>query len=359
MAYKKIIKLVPPKLEHFNIKEKIVCIRGHKERFFEISTQKIENKYVFHNYGQGGAGWTFLFACVNESVRQFESVLGSSFKDEIKVIGAGCYGILTAIILAQKGFEVSVIAKETENIPSYKAAGFFFPRSRKCSTLQEHQNFVKFGMESYKTYLDIISGIHPFIKQGPVILPAYYAPDIDPGFKEYIECGLVKKPEDVVIDFQNGKIYNAVEYNTLFINPRVLMSELNKEFNRLNIKIEKMEIKSFSEVDSGVIFNCTGFGAKELTQDSRMVPVQGHLISLKDQDVNNLQYMINFKIPMKTVKGYVKDELVYFAPTQEGILGVTFLRGQDSLDANYHEFDRLIERSRLFFGTSNYEFKTE
>lgn len=350
MAYKKIIKLVPPKLALCNIKEKIVCIRGHKERFFEVSTQKIEDKYLFHNYGQGGAGWTFLFACVNESVRQFESIFDTSFNGEVKVIGAGCYGILTAITLAQKGFNVSVIAKETENIPSYKAAGFFFPRSRKCSTQQEHQNFLKFGMESYKAYLDIIFGKHHFIKNGPSILPAYYAPDIDPGFKEYVASGLVQEPEEVIIDFQNGKTYNAIEYQTLFINPRVLMSELNKEFNRLNIKIEKREIKYFCEVDSRVIFNCTGFGAKELTQDNRMVPVQGHLISLKDQDVNNLQYMINFKIPMKTIKGYIKDELVYFAPTQQGILGVTFLRGQDSLTANYHEFDRLIERARLFFG---------
>lgn len=124
-----IVKLIPPRVSIEHIKEKIICIRSHRERIFQVSTQMQDNKLICHNYGQGGAGWTFLFGCVNESIRQFEHHVAqnSSFKNKsICVIGAGCYGLLTAIILTRKGYDVHIIAKDTFDISSYKAAGFFF-----------------------------------------------------------------------------------------------------------------------------------------------------------------------------------------------------------------------------------------
>ncbi len=93
-------------------------------------------------------------------------------------------------------------------------------------------------------------------------------------------------------------------------------------------------------------------GAKKLTNDARIIPVQGHLITLKNQpSLEQLKYMINVKVVQKNPAGNLRDELIYFAPKDQGILGITFIRGQDSLINNQHEFDRLIERCRNFFGT--------
>ena len=61
--------------------------------------------------------------------------------------------------------------------------------------------------------------------------------------------------------------------------------------------------------------------------------------------------MINVKVIQNTPKGTPRDELIYYAPKESGILGITFLRGQDSLTANHHEFDRLLQRCKDFFGT--------
>lgn len=44
------------------------------------------------------------------------------------------------------------------------------------------------------------------------------------------------------------------------------------------------------------------------------------------------------------------DELIYFAPKECGILGITFIRGEDSLTSHQHEFDRLLQRCKDFFG---------
>ncbi len=184
-----------------------------------------------------------------------------------------------------------------------------------------------------------------------MILPAFYGTDIDPGFGPYIEHHLIEKPEHVVIDFGNGKQYAAHHYNTLFINPHLIMKQLVAHAAELNIPIVTTEIKNFSEIDDTVIFNCAGLGAKKLAQDARMLPIQGHLITLQHQPIDKLQYLINFKVVQTSATGKSRDELIYYAPKEQGILGITFLRGVDSLTSNYHEFNRLLERSRNFFGS--------
>lgn len=352
---KRIIELTPPQLSDVHIKEKIVCIRAHRERIFRVESEFIFDKLIVHNYGQGGAGWTFLFGCVHESIRRFEQQLeeNATFKNKpICIIGAGCYGLLTAIILARKGYQVRIVARETRDIPSYKAAGFFFPRARKCSTEQERVVFQSLGMESYGSYLRIIQGMHPFIRQGPKLLPAYYGIDIDPGFAPYIKNHLMGMPESVTINFGNGKKYNVMEYQTIFINSVLMMEELHRNIEQLRIPIEQITIDNFAEIPETIIFNCAGLGAKKLTEDKRIIPVQGHLIALKNQPpIEQLQYMLNVKVTMKNAAGMLRDELIYFAPKETGILGITFIRGQDSLTANSHEFDRLLERCHDFFGT--------
>ena len=100
------IYLTPPSISEDHIQEKIVCIRTHRERIFQITSELKDEKLICHNYGHGGAGWTFLFGSVPESIRQLNTQLQSnpSYKSKpICVIGAGCYGLLTAIELARAG----------------------------------------------------------------------------------------------------------------------------------------------------------------------------------------------------------------------------------------------------------------
>lgn len=351
--YNTVVNLVPPALCDLSIKEKIICIRGHKERMFNTSYERIGRQHVFHNYGHGGAGWTFLFGCVQESIRQFEeqiALLHIRKKMPITIIGAGCYGMLTAIELARKDYRVSIVADELCSLPSYKAAGFFFPRPRKVSNDLEKNIFYERGITSFKAYQSIIAGNHPYIAHGPRMLPAYYGPDIDPGFGPYIEQCLVDIPKKVIIDFGNNKNYQAHEYKTLFINPQVVMKQLVAYAHELSIPMIQTKINEFSDIAESVVFNCAGLGAKKLANDARMLPIQGHLISLHNQPIDQLQYLVNFKVVQQSPNNRMRDELIYFAPKDEGILGITFLRGQDSLTSNMHEFDRLVERSRNFFG---------
>lgn len=349
------IFLVPPHLGCNQIKEKIVCIRGHRERIFNITTQYAHDKLIMHNYGQGGAGYTFLFGCVSQTLERFQKELRqNSFLKEkpIAVIGAGCYGLLTAIMLARQGNDVHLYATEFENLASHKAAGFFFPRARKSSTESEKKIFSTCSINSYKTYYAIAHGHHPWLSAGARSVSAYYDPQIDPGFNELITAKLMREPREVLIDFNNGKQHVAHEYETIHIDASSLMQELWRHIKQLAIPYTQLYIENFEQLSQPIIFNCSGLGAKKLTEDPRLIPVQGHLITLQNQPYpEKLHYMINMYCQQKTVRNYERNELLYFAPKNEGILGITFLRNQNENQLNEHEFDRLLERAHAFFGT--------
>jgi D-amino-acid oxidase len=278
--------LTPPAISPLHIKDTITCIRAHRERLFRVDTEWINGKLICHNYGQGGAGWTFLFGCVHESLRLFleQAARTITLKHQpICVIGAGCYGLLTAIMLARAGYRVRIVAKECDNLPSHNAAGFFFPRARKSSTEHERAIFQARGLESYAAYLQIINDQHPFIAQGAHLLPAYYGLDIDPGFAPYIAQGLMTPPQQTTITFGTSTSYGAMKYQTLFMNATALMAELHRNIVELGITIASAEVQEFSEIPEPIIFNCAGLGAKKLAHDTRVIPVQGHLITLKNQ----------------------------------------------------------------------------
>lgn len=348
-----IIKLIPPSLSDKHIKEKIACIRGHRERMFRIEHEIAQDKHIFHNYGHGGAGWTFLPASINESFRQFDDALAHNHITsdmQATVIGAGCYGLLSAIMLARRGFSVTIRAKELHNIPSYKAAGFFFPRARKRSTDEERALFDRYGLESYREYLSMIEGSHPFLKTGARILPGYFGLDVNPGFEPYISAGLMPEAKQVVVDFSNNITHEMLEYQCLFVSVADLMKELTALIHQHAIPIRQEEINSFADIDTPLIFNCAGFGAKMLTGDKKMLPVQGHLITLCNQEnKTELNYLINMKMTVTDQYG-TRDELLYYAPKDEGVLGITFKRNQSCERANEPEFDRLLKRARAFFG---------
>lgn len=350
--HKKIIHLDPPHISANHIKEKISCIRAHRERLFRVEIEQRDNQLICHNYGQGGAGFTFLFGCTAQSMAQFQQAVEikpSLKKEPIAVIGAGVYGLLTAIELARHGYRPTIIAKQFDDLPSDKAAGFFFPRPRKSSTPAEREIFISYGLHSYRTYAQIAQGTHPFLSVGARMIDSYFSPEIDPGFSPLLEAKLMPSPKQVIIDFGSAKQYPAIAYQQLFIQTKPLMAQLRQLISAYGISMTQADVARFDELPHAIVFNCSGYGAKKLAADARIVPVQGHLISLRNQSpIPN--YLLNVTTLMTDLRGRPRNELIYYAPKDEGILGITFIRGQESIDANSHEFERLLERCSHFFG---------
>jgi glycine/D-amino acid oxidase-like deaminating enzyme len=84
-----------------------------------------------------------------------------------------------------------------------------------------------------------------------------------------------------------------------------------------------------------LVFNCTGLGAKDLFQDSELVPARGQLTFLRPQP--EVQYAVSH------------DEL-YMLPRTDGIaLGGTYELGVASLAPDRDKMHKILARHKAFF----------
>lgn len=338
----KVIHVTPARLSDNHILERVSCIRPKHEDGYQLYGEIKHDKLLIHNYGHSGSGWTLLFGIMEQLIEVFDAEIARypHYKDKaVCVIGAGCMGLFSAITLAQKGYQVRIIAKEFEHIASDKAAGLFFPYTAFTSRYTKYKRAQE---TSLRVYTQILRNAHPFFSQSCAEqLPQYV--DLSTNYSRLAFWG---EPQYVTLDFGNGTRHNVREYSTLFIHTLHMMHSMRQEIARLGIPMHIQYVTSYEEIHESIIINCTGFGARLLNKDPRLIPVQGHLIRLTDQPEQALRYSIHVKM-----KQHGKEELLYYAPKASGILGITYLEGQDDITANNHEFNHILERARTFFGT--------
>ena len=360
-----VIKLTPPQITSTTILEEIVCTRPMREGKFNISLEKQGNKTIVNCYGHGGSGWTTLFGSVNKALALYDASHPDK-KKPIRIIGSGCMGLTTAIELTRLGYHVKgIYTKDLYNIPSWRAAGYFALVSVKTSP-EEQNDLNEIGLNTFLTYQQIEKGQHPYIcKEAVKFMPVYCSVDTEAGVEDLEQRGMIPAREYVTLDFGNGVIHpDFVKYMTYFMNTSTLMQELQAEVKRLGIQVENQTVRSFDEISEEVIFNCAGLGGKDLNADKNMIPVRGHLITLKDSaGADHMDYMIYSK-----VKQEGRDEYIYLFPKNlsvtaenpqglscQGVLGGTFIPQTHPITAAKQqeldriEFKRMLDRNSEFF----------
>ncbi|MES2344624.1 MAG: FAD-dependent oxidoreductase [Chlamydiota bacterium] len=367
MFAEKIEVLTPPIIKPASIDEKIMCTRPMREGKFNISSEEKEGKLLVHCYGHGGSGCTTSFGSVKKAIKLFEDQLGDLPATPIRVIGSGIIGMIAAIELSLKGYQVAgITAKEFYDIPSWKNAGYFALVSVQTDP-EEQLNLNKIGLDTFKEFKVIHEGKHPYItSECARLLPVYCSVETEAGVEDLENEGLIPEREYVTLDFGNGVIRpNFVKFITYFMDTTQIMIQLRETVAKLEIPVEEKEFKTFSEVTEEIVFNCSGLGAKSLNGDDKMVAVRGHLLNLNEQSGReHMNYMIYTKV--KDADG--SDEYVYMFPkclqvTSDcpdgkvvyGTLGGTFIPGTDVMrtqeleQLDRTELDRLYSRNLNFF----------
>jgi D-amino-acid oxidase len=345
-----VVPLTPPKISSAHIQNKIVCVRPVRRGGLRIAAEKTDNQLIIHNYGHGGGGWTRLFGSVQEVIlllnQQLE--LHPVFKNRpITVVGAGCMGLLSAITLAERGCAVRIIARELESLTSDRAIGFWAPSHRADFAPLLLEQLARIHQASWHAYMNIARGHHHFLTSDSVMqLPVYVGPGMDMGFGPFVASQHIAPPTAVRIDFGNDKNYVMDAYNTFVVAVPNLMQQLRKRITQLGINIELADVNRLDEVGSAIVINCTGLGAGKLVADGNIIPEQGHLIQLCNQPpFEQRQYAIQASVQQQGT-----GKRLYYAPRDEGFLGVSVIPYQAGLDTNLHEFDKIYERAVTFFG---------
>ena len=362
-------KITPPKLGEAHLGKKILCHRPMRRGSPMLSVDKVGDKVIANNYGHGGSGWTLGPGSAKYVIRLLQQEIGKEPKSTpIAVVGAGALGLFSTIELLDRGYtNITIIAESFDDLTSHNAGGLLAPVSMD-NDVKMQKIIDEIGIDAYEFYAQVAAGKHPFIKYGARIVPTYFPDREDSGLEPYV--GKVMKPaKDVTLDFGNGTQRKMVSYDDgifmdtggLMIQMKAYLEGLSKAGAEKGIKIGfvKRKINDFREVDQKIIVNCTGLGAAKLHDDEQLVPVQGHLIMLKDQNPKDLEHMILVYFGKnKTKSGFDVKRSFYIFPKQlpgspandVGVVGGTFIEGADATHPNEEEFEIMLNGAKKFYG---------
>ncbi len=354
-------KMNPPRLEAAHLGKRILCHRPMRQGAPNMSLEQRDGKTIAHCYGWGGSGWTLGpggTAYVNDVLLNSDYATGLTKDTPITVVGAGALGLFAAYDLVQRGFtSITVVAENFDGLTSHNAGGLLAPVS--MDNAPEMQKVIdKVGVDAYLFYDAIAKKTHPDFKEGAVVVPTYFKNREDSGLEPYV--GVVMQPaKDVTLDFGNGTTRDLVSYDDgIFIDTAKMMTALHRYLDT-KVTFVQQKVTSLSELSDSFIINCSGGLDYELNNDADMIPVQGHLIMLKDQNVADLQHMILVYFGEGlTASGQALKRSFYIFPKQlphtgvndVGVIGGTFIEGATPEAPHTEEFDILVQGAKDFYG---------
>lgn len=339
------ITLTPPKLNPENIDQTIVCIRPKRLGGARIEREHLDKKLIIHNYGHGGFGWTLLPGSVLKSLTLLQEAIALNpllAEQKITVLGAGCMGLLTAIFLHERGYDVTVVAEHIEQLTSHKAAGSFSAIAIKAS--KDNQACMdQAAVDSYIFYKELATALSPTFT-GVTQIPAYMVHDGNPTYHyPIIAAGVMPAWDEVTINFGNGAEYKAKKFDTFALDTNHLMQQFMDKVLSYNIPVIRKKITDFSHLVTSIIFNCSGLGSR-VHEPKAVMPVQGHLIKVRDQPDSSLDYMIYAHVK---IEGRLRE--VTWSPKAGGMLGACVINGEELLDVNAQQANAMLKWARIFF----------
>lgn len=355
-------KINPPDLSSAHIGKKILCERPMRRGAPNLTIEKIGDKVVANNYGHGGGGWTLgpgIANYVDNLLIDSEYAKNLRKDTPITILGAGVIGLYSAYDLYQKGYRnLTIIAENFNNLTSHNAGGLLAPVSMD-NTPGIKEVISTIGIDAYKFYASIANKTNPNFKSGAIIVPTYFENREDSGLEPYV--GAVMSPaKDVILDFGNGTTRKLVVYDDgIFIDTAALMRELTNYLKSKQVVFKQQRITSFDQIKTKYIINCVGMGAAELKQDEDMIPVQGHLIMLKDQKPEEMQYMILVYGKQGVLDSGHKIKRSFYifpkrlentGPNDVGVLGGTFIEGATKDTPNTAEYETILQNANEFYG---------
>ncbi len=241
--------------------------------------QKIGRQKIFNCYGQAGKGWSTLLGSVEELLNIFKQN-NICQNQKITVLGAGCLGLTIATYLQLNKYQLSLVAENFYDIASYKAGANFalgLAREKDLNKAKINYNFLR-GIEE---------GNHQIIKPDAILKINSYAHVTSLGSLITLlkECSNVS-PEPIILD-TGAKFYNDyLAYQNYFIDVNLFLGYLRDYLLANNVEFIKRKIAAFAEIESEVIINCTGLGARELLQDNFLKPSPTYLLAFQDSPLD-------------------------------------------------------------------------
>ena len=307
-------------------------LRPYRSSGFVVRREAIGDKALVHNYGHGGAGITLSWGSSRLAVD-----LGlAGHSGPVAVIGSGVMGLTTARLVQEAGFPVTIYAKElSPDTTSFVAGGQISPfgHFREDEVTPEwRRQFLAAMAYSWRRFAGMVGD-----KYGIRWLPTYEqgsdagAPELEAYSPNSQRLTAAQHPFPVE---------PMVRFDTMYVETGRFLAQLTAEFLTAGGTMRLRDFASPADVAAlaeGLVFNCTGIGARALFGDEGMIPVRGQLAILR---------------PQSEIRYAASGEWGYMFPRADGIiLGGTFERGEWSRVPDPARIARILaSHKRVFDG---------
>lgn len=259
-------------------------LRPKRNGTYRLAPEPMDGRLIVHNYGHAGAGITMSWGCAIE-VAQIIAAAGHGTGEEVAVLGGGVIGLTAAVILAERGFKVTVFAKDyPPNTTSNVAGGQWAPASVEHTNKVQFERILKNAFDTHSSR-GAAYGVSPRLN---------YATQQLPSFGD-VPTTIVPPPKRLAhLPFARLKSPGFV-YSTLLVEPPIFLPKLISDLDDRNVVRNVRTFGTMSQVLSDasitqkIIINCTGLGARELCNDHNVHAVKGQLAMLPAQP--NLDYL--------------------------------------------------------------------
>jgi len=307
-------------------------LRPYRPSGFVVRGEALGDKRLVHNYGHGGAGITLSWGSAKLAVD-----LGlPGHRGPVAVLGAGVMGLSTARLVQEAGFPVTIYTRAlppetTSNI----AGGQFHPFGHfreEAVTPEWRRQFVAavdYGWRRFQIMVGDDYGIR--------WLPTY----VERNGPEYALLPTFPPVNRMLgPDEHPFPLESVVRYDTLYVETGRYLRQMIRDVQIAGGRIEVRGFATPAEIAAlpeGLVFNCTGLGARALFGDTELRPARGQLAIL---------------LPQPEIRYAFTGEAGYMFPRADGILlGGTFELDQWSTEPEPGRIARIIASHQRLFGS--------